>query len=47
MKKRYTEEQIFRILKEGHGGKIAEICRRYGISEATSLIGGISMPIWG
>jgi len=35
MKKRYTEEQIVRILKEGESGKIIDICRRYGISDAT------------
>jgi putative transposase len=35
-KKRYTEEQIFRILKEGEtGGSISELCRKYGVSEAT------------
>jgi putative transposase len=35
MKKRYTEEQIVRILKEGESGKIGDICRKYGISDAT------------
>jgi putative transposase len=36
MKKRFTEEQIVRVLKEQDaGGKTAEICRRHGISEAT------------
>lgn len=35
MRKRYTEEQIVGILKEGEVGKINEICRRYGISDAT------------
>jgi putative transposase len=35
-KKRYTEEQIFRILKESEtGGPIPELCRKYGVSEAT------------
>ena len=34
--KRYREEQIFRILKEGEGGaKVADICRRNGIAENT------------
>ena len=33
--KRYTEEQIIRILKESEAGKaVAEICREYGVSEA-------------
>jgi putative transposase len=36
MKKRYSEEQIVRILQEAHGGgKISELCRRHGISEGT------------
>jgi putative transposase len=36
MKKRFTEEQIIGILKEGEAGmKPAELCRKYGISEAT------------
>lgn len=36
MKKRFTEEQIIRVLKEhGAGGKTADVCRRHGISEAT------------
>lgn len=35
-KKRYTEDQIFRILNEGEGGtKVGDICRRHGISEGT------------
>ena len=35
MKKRPTEEQIVRILNEAANGKVAEVCRRYGISDAT------------
>ncbi|MBR7964503.1 transposase [Burkholderia vietnamiensis] len=36
MKVRCTEEQIIGILKEAEGGlKPAELCRKYGISEAT------------
>jgi len=36
MKKRFTEEQIIGVLKEGEAGmKPAELCRKYGISEAT------------
>ncbi len=36
MKKRFTEEQIIGILKEAETGlKPAELCRKYGISEAT------------
>ena len=39
MKKRFTEEKIVRILKEGEGsGKISDVCRKYGISDATFYI---------
>ncbi len=35
-KKRFTEEQIIRALKEGEAGeKVADICRKYGISDGT------------
>ncbi len=35
-KSRYTETQIVKILKEVEGGRlIKEVCREYGISEAT------------
>jgi putative transposase len=34
--KRYTEEQIIAVLKEGEAGAmVGEICRKYGISNAT------------
>jgi putative transposase len=33
---RYSEEQIIRILKEVEGGtSVAEVCRKYGVSEQT------------
>lgn len=36
MKKRFTEEQIIGILKGAEAGaKVAELCRKYGISDAT------------
>lgn len=36
MKKRYTEEQTVGILKEAEAGiGVAELCRKYGISDAT------------
>ena len=36
MKKRFTEEQIIRVLEEGQSGlKVVEICRKHGISAAT------------
>ena len=35
-KARFSEEQIINILKEGEaGGKVSELCRRHGISDAT------------
>ena len=35
-KSKFSEEQIVRILKEvDAGAKVAETCRKYGISEAT------------
>ena len=35
-RKRYTEGQIIRILKEVEGGKaVAEVARQYGVSEPT------------
>jgi putative transposase len=35
-KRRFTEEQIIRVLKESEAGaKTAELCRKHGISEAT------------
>ena len=35
-RKRYSEEQIYKILKEGENGtKVSEICRRYSIAEGT------------
>ncbi len=35
-KQQFTEEQIIGILKEVEAGqKVGEICRKYGVSEAT------------
>ena len=35
-RKRYTEEQIIAVLKEAQAGMSAvEVCRKYGISDAT------------
>jgi putative transposase len=34
--KRFTEEQIIAVLKEGEAGvKSKDLCRRHGISDAT------------
>jgi putative transposase len=36
MKKRFTEKRIIGVLKEADAGaKVAELCRKYGISDAT------------
>ena len=35
-KKRFSEEQIVRILKEAESGKsVVEVCRAHGVSDAT------------
>ena len=35
-RKKYTEEQIIAVLREAEAGaKIADLCRKYGMSEAT------------
>ena len=34
--RKYTEEQIIAVLKEGGAGaRVADLCRKYGMSEAT------------
>jgi len=34
--RKYTEEQIIAVLKEGEAGaKIGDLCRKYGMSDAT------------
>lgn len=36
MKKRYSEEQVIGILREGEkSGKIREVCRRHAVTEQT------------
>ena len=36
VRKKYTGEQIIAVLREGEAGaKIGELCRKYGISDAT------------
>ncbi len=44
-KSRYTETQIVKILKEVEGGRlIKEVCREYGISDATYYNWKVSAP---
>lgn len=49
MKKRFTEEQIIGVLKEAEAGmKVAEVCRKHSISDATyynwkSKFGGMTV----
>ncbi|MDR6584343.1 transposase [Herbaspirillum sp. BH-1] len=49
MKKRFTEEQIIGVFKEAEAGmKVAEVCRKHGISDATyynwkSKFGGMTV----
>jgi putative transposase len=34
--RKYTEEQIIAVLKEGEAGaRVADLCRKYGMSDAT------------
>lgn len=36
MKKRFTEEQIIKVLEEGRAGmKVEDICRKHGVSHPT------------
>ncbi len=49
-KKRYSEEQIIKILKEAEAGApVTELCRKYGMSDASfytwrAKYGGLTSP---
>ena len=43
MKKRYTEEQIIKVIKQHEAGvKVEDICRDMGISTGLFIIGAVS-----
>ncbi|PWU15435.1 MAG: hypothetical protein C5B45_02460 [Chlamydiae bacterium] len=47
--RRFSEEQIIQILKEGEGGSIADVLRRYNIAKGTyyvwrSKYSGLELP---
>ncbi len=50
MKKRFTEEQIIKVLEEVKMGlKVEEVCRKYGVSPPTyyswkAKFGGMTLP---
>ena len=47
-KKAHSEEQIVAVLRQGEAGeKVADICRKVGISEGPTTCGKNSMPGWG
>jgi putative transposase len=44
--KQYTEEQIIAVLREAEAGaKVADLCRKYGMSDATYYTGRQSTPV--
>jgi hypothetical protein len=47
-KKGHTEEQIVAVLRQVEAGeRVAEICRKVGISRRLTTCGRGSMPDWG
>lgn len=47
MKKRFSDEQIFSILREAEAGvSIHELCRKHAISGAPSTPDAISLAAW-
>ena len=46
-KSRFTETQIVKILKEVEGGRqVKEVCREYGVSDATYTTGNPNTAAW-
>ena len=46
-KARYTESQIFKILKEAESGiPVPQLCRRHGMSDASFVKGAPNMAGW-
>ena len=46
-RKRFTEEQIIVVMKEHElGAKTADLCRKYGISEATFYNWKSNLAAW-
>jgi putative transposase len=46
-KSRFSEEQIIKILKEKEAGaKLADLCRRHGITSRRSTAGRRSSAAW-
>ena len=47
MNRRYTEEQIVKILKEAQAGaRTEDLCRKYNVAINTFTGGNRSMPAW-
>jgi len=46
-RKKYTEQQIIKILKEAEAGvPVAELSRQYGVSQSSFLNGKPNMAVW-
>ena len=46
-KSRFSEEQIIAILKQHQAGvPVADLCRKHGISHATSMAGARGLVAW-
>ena len=44
---RYSDSQILAILKQNEGGaKVADLCRKHGMSEAHFTNGALNLAAW-